>query len=169
MKRELNKIFDVQSREARRDILDKFDLTSDDKNKVLNKIDIGGSSGSGSGENNGAIYYKIPAPVLLDSSSNSLLLNQNFFSAARGYFDTQSGYIYGTPSSIKSVIGTKYSSHGYIDAFEFRPIQYFKSNSDMTLTTYNNMESLNEAFPNLFGGVFPRITAEEYWAGYNVE
>jgi hypothetical protein len=48
MSRELNKIFDVQSRQARKDILDKFDLTKDDKNKVLNKID-GGASGSGSG------------------------------------------------------------------------------------------------------------------------
>ena len=47
MGRELNKIFDVQSREARRDILDKFDLTAEDKNKVLNKIDSGGS-GEGS-------------------------------------------------------------------------------------------------------------------------
>lgn len=129
----------------------------------------GSGSGSGSGESDTAIYYKIPVPIFLDSSSNSLLLQQNFFSAARGYYDTQTGYIYGTPSSIKTVIGAKYSSYGYIDAFEFRPIQYFKSSDDMTLTTYNDMESLNEAFPNLFGGVFPRLTAEEYWADYNAE
>lgn len=45
MSRELNKIFDVQSRQARRDILDKFDLTADDKNKVLNKIGNGSSGG----------------------------------------------------------------------------------------------------------------------------
>lgn len=38
MSRELNKIFDVKSRQARRDILDKFDLSKEDKNKVLNKI-----------------------------------------------------------------------------------------------------------------------------------
>lgn len=45
MSRELNKIFDVQSRKARRDILDKFDLSADDKNKVLNKIGNGSSGG----------------------------------------------------------------------------------------------------------------------------
>lgn len=44
MSRELNKIFDVQSRKARRDILDKFDLSADDKNKVLNKINNGSGS-----------------------------------------------------------------------------------------------------------------------------
>lgn len=53
MKRELNKIFDVQSREARRDILDKFDLTAEDKNKVLNKINSGGC------DNDKIIYYEL--------------------------------------------------------------------------------------------------------------
>ena len=48
MSRQLNKIFDVQSRQARRDILDKFDLSADDKNKTLNKINSGSGSGSNS-------------------------------------------------------------------------------------------------------------------------
>lgn len=62
MSRELSKIFDVKSRQARRDILDKFDLSKEDKNKVLNKIDSaggetgGGGSGSGSGDEY-IIYY----------------------------------------------------------------------------------------------------------------
>ncbi len=47
MSRELNKIFDVKSRQARRDILDKFDLSKDDKNKVLNKIDNSGGDSNG--------------------------------------------------------------------------------------------------------------------------
>lgn len=42
MSRELNKIFDVKSREAQRAILDKFDITANDKNKVLNKITSNG-------------------------------------------------------------------------------------------------------------------------------
>ena len=56
MSRELNKIFDVQSRKARRDILDKFDLSADDKNKVLNKINNASGSGSGS-EQSSTIEY----------------------------------------------------------------------------------------------------------------
>ena len=42
MSRELNKIFDVKSRKARRDILNKFELSAEDKNKILNKIGTGG-------------------------------------------------------------------------------------------------------------------------------
>lgn len=56
MKRELNKIFDVQSREARRDILDKFDLSADDKNKVLSKIDSGNGN---EGVIDSTIYYRV--------------------------------------------------------------------------------------------------------------
>ena len=52
MSRELNKIFDVKSRQARRDILDKFDLSKEDKNKVLNKIDSSGGQSGGSGNGN---------------------------------------------------------------------------------------------------------------------
>lgn len=44
MNRELNKIFDAKTREARRRILDKFDISNEDKNEVLNKI---GKSSSG--------------------------------------------------------------------------------------------------------------------------
>ena len=38
MNRELNKIFNVKTRKARRRILDKFDISKEDKNEVLNKI-----------------------------------------------------------------------------------------------------------------------------------
>ena len=38
MNRELNKIFDAKTREARRRILDKFDISNEDKNEVLNKL-----------------------------------------------------------------------------------------------------------------------------------
>lgn len=36
--RELNKLFDVKSREGKRKILNKFDINAEDKNKVLNKL-----------------------------------------------------------------------------------------------------------------------------------
>ena len=39
MNKELNKIFDVKTREARRRILDKFDISKEDKNEFLNKIE----------------------------------------------------------------------------------------------------------------------------------
>lgn len=48
MSRELNKIFDAKTREARRRILDKFDISNEDKNEVLNKI---GKSSSGGDSN----------------------------------------------------------------------------------------------------------------------
>ena len=87
----------------------------------------------------------------------------NVFSGARGYYNANT-YFYGTAPSIRSIIGARYSGYGYVDAFEFRPIQYMKSWGDMTVTTYNDYESLGEAFPDLFGGApLSRITAEEYW------
>ena len=61
MSRELNKIFDVQSRKARRDILDKFDLPADDKNKVLNQI---GNNSGGNGNNVEFIDLGLPSGTL---------------------------------------------------------------------------------------------------------
>ena len=52
---ELNKIFDVKSREARRKILDNYPISANDKNEILNKI---GSSG-GENTNNRIKYYKV--------------------------------------------------------------------------------------------------------------
>lgn len=50
---ELNKIFDVKSREARRKILDNYPISANDKNEILNKI---GNSG---GEVGKARYFKV--------------------------------------------------------------------------------------------------------------
>lgn len=52
---ELNKIFDVKSREARRKILDNYPISANDKNEILNKI---GSSGGEEGGNKTTKYYK---------------------------------------------------------------------------------------------------------------
>ena len=52
---ELNKIFDVKSREARRKILDNYPISANDKNEVLNKI----GNSSGENTNNGIKYYKV--------------------------------------------------------------------------------------------------------------
>lgn len=50
---ELNKIFDVKSREARRKILDNYPISANDKNEILNKI------GNSSGEGGKARYFKV--------------------------------------------------------------------------------------------------------------
>lgn len=52
---ELNKIFDVKSREARRKILDNYPISANDKNEILNKI---GSNGGEGGNVGNTIYYK---------------------------------------------------------------------------------------------------------------
>ena len=128
-----------------------------------------GGDGSGSGTEDNVIYYKTQSPLLLDSSADSFLKEYNFFSGVRGYYDKQLGYYYGTASSIRSLVGAKFSSYAYIDALEFRPIQYIKSWGDMSTVIYNDIESLQEVFPDLFGGNFTRMTAEEYWADYDAE
>lgn len=42
MGRELNKVFDAKTRKDKRRILDKFDISKEDKNEFLNKIDNSG-------------------------------------------------------------------------------------------------------------------------------
>lgn len=58
MNRELNKIFDAKTREARRRILDKFDISNEDKNEVLNKIEESGSD-NGDGDASTIEYLDI--------------------------------------------------------------------------------------------------------------
>lgn len=134
----------------------------------LNGASSGGSSG-GSGSGSGSsddkvIYYKFSEPFYL-GSGNQFSSGLNFFSGARGFYDIQTyGYYYGTVDTIKGIIGSSFSDFGYIDAFEFRPVQFIKSGRDSSIVTYNDFESLVEAHPELFGALkFSRITAEEYW------
>ena len=53
---ELNKIFDVKSREARRKILDNYPISANDKNEILNKI-------GNSGEEGKARYFKVKEEI----------------------------------------------------------------------------------------------------------
>lgn len=75
--RELNKIFDVKSREAQRAILDKFDISADDKNKVLNKIVSGGGGSDSNGIN--IEYYKVIDPENTNPIFNILILYSSCF------------------------------------------------------------------------------------------
>ena len=128
-----------------------------------NEIIQGGGSGNGSGESN-AIYYKFSEPLLLDYDAEMFLKEENVFSGARGYYDKSYGYYYSTASAIKAIVGATFTSNGYIDAVEFKPIQFLKSWQDMSVITYNDFESLAESFPDIFGKLgLSRITAEEYW------
>lgn len=128
----------------------------------------GGGSGNGSGSGDNVIYYKLLEPIYFDkNAANSK--GYNFFSGVRGYYDKSSGYYYGTLLSVTNLIGGKYSSYGYIDALEFRPIQFTKSSSDVSIITYNDFESFAEAFPGFGVAPLSRITAEEYWEHFNAE
>lgn len=131
----------------------------------------GGGSGSGSGSSDDkVIYYKFSEPFYL-GSGNQFSSGLNFFSGARGFYDIQTyGYYYGTVDTIKGIIGSSFSDFGYIDSFEFRPVQFMKSDRDNNVVIYNDFESLVEAFPALFGTLeFSQITAEEYWEHFNAE
>lgn len=133
-----------------------------------NEIIQGGGSGngSGSGDNGEVIYYKLKEPYYINLSEYDYFQkNLNVFSAARGYYDKQIGYYYGSVTAISGIVGAKYSTYPYIDALEFRPTQYLKSWSDMSIVTYKDYETLVAAFPDIFIPLneITRITAEEYW------
>lgn len=156
MSRELNKIFDVKSRQARRDILDKFDLNKEDKNKVLNKIDSG--NGSTSGSSDGPLYYKLVEKKNLETEISSGNY-PNVFSECRHVGVL--GPLWGTPQWLQSFLGPKFSQPLYADAFVFMPCDY-KHNSS-SYYRFKTYEELREMIPELPEAI--RITKEEYYEG----
>lgn len=169
MSRELNKIFDVKSRQARRDILDKFDLSKEDKNKVLNKIDSAGgeSSGGGSGnEDKNIIYYKFdepinPLPIFTSPKYEYAPYGIASIRATRDYVNYMYAYIYGISNSFGA-----WSENPISDAFAFAPFAIHTDREATTWVVVNTYEDLRQLYPDKFPTA-TRITAEEYWQYYN--
>lgn len=160
MSRELNKIFDVKSRQARRDILDKFDLSKEDKNKVLNKIDSGDNGSSD--DQNELLYYKLIENKNLESDvSNGDY--PNVFSECRHVGVL--GPLWGTPQWLQSFLGPNFSQPLYADAFVFIPCDYLDRNKQYH--RFKTYEELREMIPVLPEAT--RITKEEYYEGRNIE
>lgn len=67
MARELNGVFKAKTRVGQRKILDKFDISKEDKNKFLNGIEDAGSGDSGSGDDSNIEYLDV------SGSANSVL------------------------------------------------------------------------------------------------
>ena len=59
MGRELSDVFKAKTRVGKRKVLDKFDISKEDKNKFLNGIEDAGSGGSGSGEDSSIEYLDV--------------------------------------------------------------------------------------------------------------
>lgn len=150
MSRELNKIFDVKSRQARRDILDKFDLSKEDKNKVLNKIDSGGGSDNGSG--NKIKYYKI-TDSNINQTSAMLYVNAIKIKDANGNIVFGPVTFVAVASEILACvyISVKGVSDGKVFIVESLP------------------EMLKLDGKDVPEGTFIEITEEEYWEGFSAE
>lgn len=174
MSRELNKIFDVKSRQARRDILDKFDLSKEDKNKVLNKIDSAGSNGEGEGNIAGEYYALKPVEGFYPYEYNLCVVFLGLLSEVKfGEFNV----IYPTAR----ILSSYWYSHqfnspsavlGNTTAFCFRPIKRLIEGGDGTLYTFNTLQDAlnNEEFDdetrNIILASIEPITEEEF---YNLE
>lgn len=74
MGRELSDVFKAKTRVGQRKILDKFDISKEDKNKFLNGIEDAGSGGNGSDEDSNIEYLDITNV----SSYKELLLQYSF-------------------------------------------------------------------------------------------
>ena len=154
MERELNKIFDVQSRKARRDILDKFDLTADDKNKVLNKI------GGGSGGEPSTIEYLDLANTDPNITSDYWTLSFIALSLYCKVIDGENVYITpsGTAMSQNPVFGVPWYYVTAI-AIDFNAPAYFNG----TITTVKDVLS-NFGYRDDKLNLIPRLTKEQFYS-----
>ena len=163
MKRELNKIFDVKSREARRDILNKFDLTSDDKNKVLNKIVDANNTQK-------TIYYEFNDFFKDENASQFIELFNNLYFKFFTHFKLfkNGKYHFIGAAAFMDILNNEDSAnlnaYGYsindIVMGIFEPMHYIYGNAH---AVYNSFEEVGEV-----SSVYIKrhITAEEY---YNIQ
>lgn len=170
MSRELNKIFDVKTRQARRDILDKFDLSKEDKNKVLNKI---GTSGGGERGNIAGEYYSFNPVDGLDEYDYSLYV------IFLGLLSEVKFGNYNIINPTAKVLSNYWDSHQFNGPYDvlrrttefcFRPIKRLIE-GDGTVYTYNtlrdalnNNEGFSEETINLILASIEPITEEEFYS-----
>lgn len=146
MSRELNKIFDVQSRQARIDILDKFDLSADDKNKVLNKI--ANSGGNNDASQYSPIYYKIKQNWISGNDDFKHLMD---FSVIQSFFN------YSTNPSQFTYYSWTDVNNGFLLAIGVLPQ---RSNDG----GFNSLEDVvNDGTIEPIDELVERITAEEFY------
>ena len=142
MSRELNKIFDVKSRQARRDILDKFDLSKDDKNKVLNKIDSGGGeSGENSGNSNAQIIgmpLEVIKPRFVDLGlpSGTLWADANLGSSYPFVYGLY--YSWGELNGFQVPMGNTFNKNFNIGDYKF----FDPNDNNQEYIKYNNTDNL---------------------------
>lgn len=158
MSRELNKIFDVKSRQARRDILDKFDLSKEDKNKVLNKIDSGSGESGGSGNLNDLIYYKFKQDFNYNQEEYDkyflfTLQHAKIFESSNGkYMDD---FIIASPV----LLGSSQSNGTLVFGFAFKPI--ISKYEELTINSVEEYYHKNNI--DNFNDYLERCTSEEFY------
>lgn len=166
---ELNKIFDVKSREARRKILDNYPISANDKNEILNKI---GSSGGGEGNIAGE-YYALKPVEGLDPYDYSLCVT--FLGLLSEVKFGNNNIINPTAQILSNYWESKQFNGPYnvlmkTTAFCFRPIKRLFEGGDGTLHTFNtlqdalNNEEINEETVNLILASIEPITEEEFYS-----
>lgn len=166
---ELNKIFDVKSREARRKILDNYPISANDKNEILNKI--GSSSGEGEGNIAGEYYAFKPVEGL---NLYDYVPCVKFLGILTEVKFGNYNIIYPTAQILSEYWGSHQFSGPYdvlrkTTAFCFRPIKrLFEGNT--TVHTFNtlqdalNNEEIDEETRNLILASIEPITEEEFYS-----
>lgn len=148
MNRELNKIFDVKTREARRRILDKFDISNEDKNEVLNKIEEGGSNSDGG--DSSIEYLDVSG---MDKMTKSALLELSFY--VKVIVSGNNTIALGTMTDVRSSVDNIIALGVDINANIVSP------NISTTLIEYIQLMGILDMYNSV-----PRITKEEF---YNLE
>lgn len=166
MGRELSDVFKAKTRVGKRKVLDKFDISKEDKNKFLNGIEDAGSGGSGSGEASSIEYLDLrnysgtAFGVAVNAKSLLFKFNSNRFNG-----DSESAPVY----QIYVVGDVLEAGNAYIQALlmgsDFVGIDFnLKTNGRGELKTTAQQIIEDQGITQEQLDAIPRITKEQFYS-----
>lgn len=170
MGRELSDVFKAKTRVGKRKVLDKFDISKEDKNKFLDGMEEVGGQGSGNNNAESILeYYRIDwQSVANDNLTQDFKTELESLPFAHYINDGYGQYVGISPSYSVDREGTILGVI-YLKTFF---VYYSAQHSGMKVAKANTLyDLLNIKFNGNADAIykyFIPITAEEYWSGWDV-
>lgn len=171
MGRELSDVFKAKTRVGKRKVLDKFDISKEDKNKFLNGIEDVGSSGGESGGGDieaNAEYYRIDWDKLNElgytddnfNNNASYFTRNSFFYCSKYKMEAQgdSGMMDMRDLWITITMMSAYFKYSFITQVEFVPF------TDSNGETFNSLQDAWRWSSQPFNEIFIPITKEQFYS-----
>lgn len=143
--RNLNNIFKTNNRQAQRKVLDKFDISREDKNKTLNKL-ADANGGGGSVSKYAPRYFKIDWDKASEDWKMVLTLHSSFDNLTLIISSSQKLTFSGKEIIVNYPMTEEYYS--FLRAFSFMPVYFSYSIEDIT-GGIKNFEEVIKILPEL--------------------